>query len=83
MKLIDDADTRARLRMLRVWLTPGQYRDFCAGLAQVEAPPRGFVRKRIADSMADARNRLAAGLRKLADALGGAPSIVETRQLRR
>jgi hypothetical protein len=83
MKLIDDADTRARLRMLRVWLTREQYRDVCAGLAQVEAPPRGFVRRHVADGVADARNRLAAGLRRLADALGGATSIVETRQLRR
>jgi hypothetical protein len=82
MKLIDDADSRARLRMLRVWLTPAQYRDVCAGLAQVEAPPRRLVRRRIAGSVADARNRLAVGLRKLADALGGATAIAETRQAR-
>ncbi|MBK8335932.1 MAG: hypothetical protein IPL03_04820 [Sterolibacteriaceae bacterium] len=83
MKLADDADARARLRMLRVWLTPEQYRDVREGLAEVEAPPRGFVRRCIADGVADARNRLAAGLRRLADAVGGARSLVETHPLRR
>lgn len=82
MKLIDDADARARLRMLRAWLTPEQHRQVRAGLAKVEAPPRGFVRRRIAGGVAETRHRLATGLRRLADAVGGAASMVETRQLR-
>ena len=47
MKLDKDPTARARLRMLRPWLTADQYREVCAGLKDVEAPARGELRQRL------------------------------------
>ena len=60
MKLSEDANARARLRMLRVWLTPEQYRDVCAGLKQVEVPPRGTLQRRLAAARGEARKSVVA-----------------------
>lgn len=60
MKLSENADARARLRMLRAWVTPAQYREIYEGLQQVEAPPRGALRKRIAVRVGEARKTVVA-----------------------
>jgi len=48
MKLNEQGTARARLRMLRVWLTPEQYRQVDDALGAVEAPTRSELRQRLA-----------------------------------
>lgn len=65
MKLSEDATARARLRMLRVWLTPGQFRDIHAGLKEVQAAPRGDLRRRLAAGVKQAGKLVAVRIRLL------------------
>jgi hypothetical protein len=83
MKLGQDADARARMRLLRMWLSPEQYREICAGLQQVEVPARKALRHRIALALGEARNAAAACLRNLADLIGGAQVVGDSRHLNR
>ena len=83
MKLSADADTRARLRMLRMWVTPEQYRDMWAGLEQVEVPPRKTLRQRIDVVLYEARRLALAWLRRTAGVLGRTRVMGEASRLRR
>lgn len=69
MKLSDDPDARARLRLLRMWLTPEQYREIRSGLEQVETAPALALRDRIDRLRCKASNAAAACLRALAATL--------------
>lgn len=65
MKLSEDATARARLRMLRVWLTVDQYRDVCSNLKEVEAAPRPRPRRRAAADIAAAGKAVIASIRSM------------------
>lgn len=58
MKLVEDPNARARLRMLRVWVSAAQYREICSGLSEVEAPRRGALRREIAARIREACMRV-------------------------
>lgn len=66
MKLIEDPNGRARLRMLRVWVNAEQYRDICSGLSEVEAPQRGELRHRISARIREACKGVVAYVRSAA-----------------
>lgn len=51
MKLNEQGIARARLRMLRAWLTPEQYRQIEAALGHVEAPAHAELCRTLADAL--------------------------------
>lgn len=65
MKLSEDPTARARLRMLRVWLTVDQYRDVCSNLKELEAAPRAQLRRRAAADVAAASKAVIASVRSM------------------
>ena len=83
MNLSQDPDTRARLRMLRMWVTPEQFREICAGLEQVEAPPRKTLRHRIDLVLGEARTFALVCLRMMAGAVRRARVAEEAARLQR
>lgn len=66
MKLIEDPNARARLRMLRVWVSADQYRDICLGLSEVDAPQRGALRRQLASRIREACKRVVSHARPAA-----------------